>query len=158
MHFGIWGHATTHNFATWLLTRKHSMHAHKHNITWVMVTHKYTQLSYVAAHTQAQHAHAQAHYHMSNGCTQLHTTWHQVLHGCSQDVLWLERDFHLYLVHVFDTEQAAMVRILHRIYFSCPCIWHRISCYGAYFTPNIFLLSTYLTPNKLPWCVIWLAM
>ena len=59
------------------------------------------------------------------------------------------------LVHVFDTEQAAMVRILRQIYFSRPRIWHRISCHGAYFTPNIFLSSTYLTSNKLPWCVFY---
>jgi ribonuclease D len=33
----------------------------------------------------------------------------QVLHGCSNDVLWLQRDFHLFLVNVFDTERAAAV-------------------------------------------------
>jgi ribonuclease D len=33
----------------------------------------------------------------------------QVLHGCANDVLWLQRDFHVYLVNVFDTEKAAAV-------------------------------------------------
>eukprot|EP00088_Acartia_fossae_P033021 TRINITY_DN3379_c0_g1_i1.p1 TRINITY_DN3379_c0_g1~~TRINITY_DN3379_c0_g1_i1.p1 ORF type:complete len:868 (-),score=234.75 TRINITY_DN3379_c0_g1_i1:296-2899(-) len=30
----------------------------------------------------------------------------KVLHGCAQDVVWLQRDFSLYLVNVFDTHQA----------------------------------------------------
>lgn len=34
----------------------------------------------------------------------------QVLHGGANDVLWLQRDFHVYLVNVFDTEKAAAVR------------------------------------------------
>ena len=34
----------------------------------------------------------------------------KVLHGCANDVVWLQRDFHLYLVNVFDTEKAAQVR------------------------------------------------
>eukprot|EP01028_Stygiella_incarcerata_P002387 TRINITY_DN1445_c0_g1_i2.p1 TRINITY_DN1445_c0_g1~~TRINITY_DN1445_c0_g1_i2.p1 ORF type:complete len:824 (-),score=209.04 TRINITY_DN1445_c0_g1_i2:93-2564(-) len=33
----------------------------------------------------------------------------KVLHGCDHDVQWLQRDFGLYLVHVFDTGQAARV-------------------------------------------------
>ena len=33
----------------------------------------------------------------------------KVLHGCDMDVLWLQRDFGLYLVNVFDTGQAARV-------------------------------------------------
>jgi exosome complex exonuclease RRP6 len=31
----------------------------------------------------------------------------QVLHGCSSDVVWLQRDFGLYLVNVFDSGEAA---------------------------------------------------
>jgi exosome complex exonuclease RRP6 len=33
----------------------------------------------------------------------------KVLHGCDGDVVWLQRDFGLYLVNVFDTGQAARV-------------------------------------------------
>eukprot|EP01138_Halocafeteria_seosinensis_P002707 gb/GECG01002768.1/.p1 GENE.gb/GECG01002768.1/~~gb/GECG01002768.1/.p1 ORF type:complete len:965 (+),score=179.31 gb/GECG01002768.1/:1-2895(+) len=33
----------------------------------------------------------------------------KVLHGCDSDVVWLQRDFGLYLVNVFDTGQAARV-------------------------------------------------
>jgi ribonuclease D len=33
----------------------------------------------------------------------------KVLHGCAMDVLWLQRDFGLYLVNIFDTSQAAKV-------------------------------------------------
>lgn len=35
----------------------------------------------------------------------------QVLHGAANDVLFLQRDFHLYLVNVFDTEKACQVRL-----------------------------------------------
>eukprot|EP01084_Bolivina_argentea_P107353 191935_1 len=31
----------------------------------------------------------------------------KVVHGCNSDVLWLQRDFGLYLVNIFDTGQAA---------------------------------------------------
>jgi len=40
-------------------------------------------------HKQSTHAHA------------------QVLHGADHDVLWLQRDFHLYLVNMFDTGQVS---------------------------------------------------
>ncbi len=33
----------------------------------------------------------------------------QVLHGCGSDILWLQRDFGVYLVNVFDTGEAARV-------------------------------------------------
>lgn len=33
----------------------------------------------------------------------------QVLHGGENDILWLQRDFHIYLVNVFDTEKACQV-------------------------------------------------
>lgn len=36
----------------------------------------------------------------------------QVLHGGDNDVLWLQRDFHLYVVNAFDTEKACQVRSL----------------------------------------------
>jgi exosome complex exonuclease RRP6 len=35
----------------------------------------------------------------------------KVLHGCSSDVLWLQRDFGVYLVNVFDTGEAS--KMLH---------------------------------------------
>ena len=33
----------------------------------------------------------------------------KVLHGANSDVVWLQRDFSLYLVNMFDTGQAARV-------------------------------------------------
>ncbi|KAK9816641.1 hypothetical protein WJX72_003201 [[Myrmecia] bisecta] len=33
----------------------------------------------------------------------------KILHGAVNDVLWLQRDFHIYLVNVFDTEKACQV-------------------------------------------------
>ena len=33
----------------------------------------------------------------------------KVLHGCDKDVMWLQRDFGVYLVNVFDSGQAARV-------------------------------------------------
>ncbi|KAL6764692.1 ribonuclease H-like domain-containing protein [Haematococcus lacustris] len=36
----------------------------------------------------------------------------KVLHGADRDVVWLQRDFHLYLVNMFDTGQAARVLAL----------------------------------------------
>ena len=36
-------------------------------------------------------------------------TLSQVLHGADQDVQWLQRDFGLYLVGMFDTHQASIV-------------------------------------------------
>lgn len=38
----------------------------------------------------------------------------QVLHGADSDVEWLQRDFGLYLVNVFDTHQAARLLNLGR--------------------------------------------
>jgi exosome complex exonuclease RRP6 len=40
----------------------------------------------------------------------------KVLHGCDKDVVWMQRDFGLYLVNVFDTGQAS--RVLDFPYFS----------------------------------------
>ncbi len=34
----------------------------------------------------------------------------QVVHGGDNDVLWLQRDYHIYMVNVFDTEKACQVR------------------------------------------------
>jgi ribonuclease D len=34
----------------------------------------------------------------------------KVLHGGANDIAWLQRDAHVYLVNVFDTEKAAQVR------------------------------------------------
>jgi ribonuclease D len=33
----------------------------------------------------------------------------KVLHGGANDIAWLQRDAHVYLVNVFDTERAAQV-------------------------------------------------
>jgi ribonuclease D len=33
----------------------------------------------------------------------------QVFHGGDNDVLWLQRDFHIYCANLFDTERAAQV-------------------------------------------------
>ena len=35
----------------------------------------------------------------------------KVLHGANMDIMWLQRDFGLYIVNLFDTGQAA--RLLH---------------------------------------------
>ncbi len=37
----------------------------------------------------------------------------QVVHGGDNDVLWLQRDYHIYMVNVFDTEKACQVGSLH---------------------------------------------
>lgn len=31
------------------------------------------------------------------------------MHGCDNDILWLQRDFHIYVANVFDTGKACMV-------------------------------------------------
>lgn len=33
----------------------------------------------------------------------------KVMHGCHNDVMWLQQDFRVYLVNVFDTEKACQV-------------------------------------------------
>lgn len=33
----------------------------------------------------------------------------KVLHGADSDILWLQRDFSLYIVNMFDTGQAARI-------------------------------------------------
>lgn len=44
----------------------------------------------------------------------------KVLHGCSNDVIWLQRDFHIYLVNVFDTEKACQVgKVLTTLWDLC---------------------------------------
>ena len=42
----------------------------------------------------------------------------QVLHGGDNDVLWLQRDFHLYIVNAFDTEKACQVKA-HPFWLQC---------------------------------------
>eukprot|EP00873_Tetraselmis_striata_P010402 jgi/Tetstr1/430666/TSEL_020459.t1 len=39
----------------------------------------------------------------------------KVLHGCENDVLWLQRDFHLYLVNVHDTQKLAAAAGFQRL-------------------------------------------
>ena len=46
----------------------------------------------------------------------------KVLHGADSDVVWLQRDFGLYLVHLFDTGQAA--RVLEFPSFSLAYLMH----------------------------------
>jgi hypothetical protein len=38
-----------------------------------------------------------------------------VVHGGGSDVLWLQRDFGLFLVNVFDTEKACQARCGHAV-------------------------------------------
>ena len=44
----------------------------------------------------------------------------QVLHGGDNDCLWLQRDAHLYLANVFDTEKASKVTKLRSV-ICIPC-------------------------------------
>ena len=44
----------------------------------------------------------------------------QVLHGADNDLLWCQRDFHLYLVNVFDTEKACQAWQASRLWIA----WH----------------------------------
>ena len=39
----------------------------------------------------------------------------QVLHGGANDVMWLQRDFHLFIVNLYDTEKACQVNTLCRV-------------------------------------------
>jgi exosome complex exonuclease RRP6 len=48
----------------------------------------------------------------------------KVLHGCDRDVLWLQRDFGLYIVNCFDTFQAAKV-----LQFSTLSLAHLVKFY-----------------------------
>lgn len=48
------------------------------------------------------------HLHLFNKITS-DPTIVKVLHGCDSDVVWLQRDFSIYLVNVFDTGQAARI-------------------------------------------------
>ena len=41
--------------------------------------------------------------------------YNQVFHGCDSDVVWLQRDFSVYLVNVFDTHQAGKLLGLPRL-------------------------------------------
>ncbi len=49
----------------------------------------------------------------------------KVFHGCDRDILWLQRDFGLYIVNCFDTFQAAKVlrfsalSLAHLVKFFC---------------------------------------
>jgi hypothetical protein len=45
-------------------------------------------------------------------CLLCHPRVLQVLHGGANDIAWLQRDAHVYLVNVFDTEKAAHVSVL----------------------------------------------
>lgn len=49
-----------------------------------------------------------SHLHLFNKITS-DSTIVKVLHGCDSDVVWLQRDFSIYLVNVFDTGQAARI-------------------------------------------------
>ncbi len=41
----------------------------------------------------------------------------KVMHGADHDILWLQRDFSVYVVNMFDTGQAARVLNLPKVIF-----------------------------------------
>lgn len=53
----------------------------------------------------------------------------QVVHGGGNDVLWLQRDFGLFLVNVFDTEKACQVGWAGPCAASSfpPCVQQRVA-------------------------------
>lgn len=54
---------------------------------------------------------APSHDSWAQACTiNLHVCTLQVVHGGGNDVAWLQRDFGIHLVNVFDTEKACQVR------------------------------------------------
>lgn len=48
----------------------------------------------------------------------------QVVHGGNNDVLWLQRDFHIYMVNVFDTEKACQVPVSSHAQSACLGLMH----------------------------------
>lgn len=49
----------------------------------------------------------------------------QVVHGGDNDVLWLQRDFHIYMVNVFDTEKACQVDLYITV-LTHPLVWDSV--------------------------------
>ena len=47
----------------------------------------------------------------------------QVFHGADKDIEWLQRDFGLYIVNMFDTGQAA--RVLNEARYSLAYLLHK---------------------------------
>ena len=65
----------------------------------------------LSKHVQANHV-----------MTEIISNCMQVVHGGNNDVLWLQRDFHIYMVNVFDTEKACqvgLVRVLNLYQSGC---------------------------------------
>ena len=46
-----------------------------------------------------------------------------MVHGGDNDVLWLQRDFHVYMVNVFDTEKACQVILLLLLFNPSHLAW-----------------------------------
>ena len=48
----------------------------------------------------------------------------QVVHGGENDILWLQRDYRIYIANLFDTEKAAAVRCLSLLIYlpSTACL------------------------------------
>ena len=65
----------------------------------------------------------------------------QVLHGGDNDCLWLQRDAHLYLANVFDTDKASRVSKLRSI-IRRPC---KHCLHPAFSSSNLQIAQHYLS-------------
>ena len=72
----------------------------------------------------------------------------QVLHGSKFDVLWLQRDFGLYLVNVFDTGEAA--RVLKYASFGLA---HLLDLFCKVKAQKQFQVGFTLVSNRITSCV-----
>ena len=71
----------------------------------------------------------------------------KVVHGGGNDVLWLQRDFGLFLVNCFDTEKACQARPLQGVVVGFPSIG---ACYGAVLRCGWRLEAATLAPPSGP--------
>jgi exosome complex exonuclease RRP6 len=55
-------------------------------------------------------------------CSFLTHNIHQIFHGAASDIVWLQQDFNLYIVNLFDTYHAS--KVLGNIY---PIFFLRIT-------------------------------
>ena len=64
----------------------------------------------------------------------------QVLHGGENDIIWLQRDFQIYIANLFDTEKAAAV---------CPSRFLQFLACKSVFCISVeyMLLYTFLVEN-----------
>lgn len=44
-----------------------------------------------------------------------------MFHGADNDVLWLQRDFHIYVVNLFDTAKVSFSIGFTKSFFNCMC-------------------------------------